>query len=60
MDETRRRRLSLAKELLTWGKEMPVLLAKIAQTSATLRLAAHQKLELEAVRGRITTLFDAI
>jgi hypothetical protein len=60
MDETRRRRLSIARELVTWGVAMPVLLARLAEASKRATLPARLQIEFEAMARRITTQFNAI
>jgi|HubBroStandDraft_5_1064220.scaffolds.fasta_scaffold387845_1 hypothetical protein len=60
MDETRRRRLSIARELVTWGMEMPSLLARLAEASKRASLPPRLQIEFEAMTRRITTQFNAI
>ncbi len=60
MDEERRRRLSIARELTTWGVALPGLVARIAQALKMQSLPGRQKLDLETVARRITTSFNAI
>jgi hypothetical protein len=55
MDEERRRRLSIARELTTWGTAMPALMARIAQALKMPSLPGRQKLDLETLARRITT-----
>ena len=60
MDETHHRRLSIAKELLTWGIAMPSLLAGISEALKRSNLTGRQKLDFEIMARRITTSFNAI
>jgi hypothetical protein len=60
MDETQQRRLSIAREIVTWGEEMPALLARIAEALKTPGLPGRQKLEFEVWARRITASFKAI
>ena len=60
MDEERRRRLSIARELTIWGVAMPALMARIAEALKMPSLPGRQKLDLEALARRITTSFNAI
>ena len=60
MDEERRRRLSIARELTIWGVVMPELMARIARALKMPSLPGRQKLDLEALARRITTSFNAI
>jgi hypothetical protein len=60
MDETRRRRLSIAKELATWGSAMPALMARIGAAQKMPGIPGRQKLDLEVLARRITRAFNAI
>jgi len=60
MDETHHRRLSIAKELLTWGIAMPSLLAGISEALKRPSLTGRQKIDLEIMARRINTSFNAI
>jgi hypothetical protein len=60
MDETRRRRLSIAKELVTWGVAMPSLLARLAEASKRATLPVRLQIEFEAMARRTNTQFNAI
>ncbi len=60
MDETQRRKLSIARELATWGTDMPALLARIAGALKMPSLSGRQKLDFEVMMRRITTAFNAI
>jgi hypothetical protein len=60
MDEMRSRRLSIARELATWGVAMPALMARIAQTLRMPNLSGRQKLDFEVIARHITTAFNAI
>ena len=60
MDETQRRRLSIARELVTWGTDMPALMARISAALKIPTLSGRQKLDFEVVARRITTAFNAI
>jgi hypothetical protein len=60
MDESNRRRLSIAKELVTWGIAMPSLLAGISEALKRTSLTGRQKLDFEVMARRITTSFNAI
>jgi len=60
MDETRRRRLSIARELVTWGVAMPSLLVRLGQASKRPTLPGRLQIEFEAMARRITTQFNAI
>jgi hypothetical protein len=60
MDEMRSRRLSIARELATWGVAMPALRARIAATLKMPALSGRQKLDFEVMARRITTAFNAI
>jgi hypothetical protein len=60
MDETRQRKLSIARELATWGTTLPVLLERIVATLKLPSLPGRQKLELEVMARQITTAFHAI
>jgi hypothetical protein len=60
MDEMRRRRLSIARELATWGVAMPALLARISEAIKMLGLTGPEKLDFEVMVRMISTSFDAI
>jgi len=60
MDETRRRRLSIAKELATWGTAMPPLMTRIGKALKTPSVPGRQKLDLEVLARRITRASNAI
>jgi hypothetical protein len=60
MDENNRRRLSIAKELVTWGIAMPVLLARIDEALKMPALSGKRKLDFEVMARRISTLFKTI
>ena len=60
MDETERRRLSIATELVTWGKAMPALMARIVPVLKMPSVPGRQKLELEVLARRIAAAFKAI
>jgi hypothetical protein len=60
MDESQRRKLSIARELITWGVSMPALLARIAVALNMPNLPGRQKLDLEVWARRITASFNAI
>jgi hypothetical protein len=60
MDETQRRKLSIARELATWSTDMPALLARIAAALKMQTLSGRQKLELEVLARRMTASFRAI
>jgi hypothetical protein len=60
MNETRRRRLSIAKELATWGSAMPALMARVGAAQKMPSLSGRQKLDLEVLARRITRAFRAI
>jgi hypothetical protein len=60
MDENQRRKLSIAKELATWGEAMPALLARIAQVLKMTSLPGRQKLNFEVWARQITAAFKAI
>jgi hypothetical protein len=60
MDENQRRRLSIARELLTWGVDMPNLLIRLGKASKRSTLPARLQIEFEAMARRITTQFNAI
>jgi hypothetical protein len=60
VDDTRRRRLSIARELATWGSAMPALMTRISEALKIPTLPGRQKLELEVLARRITRSFDMI
>ena len=60
MDETRRRRLSIAKELATWDTAMPALMTRIGKALKTPSVPGRQKLDLEVLARRITRASNAI
>jgi hypothetical protein len=60
VDENHRRRLSIAKELLTWRIAIPSLLAGISEALKRPSLTGRQKLDFEIMARRITTSFNAI
>jgi hypothetical protein len=60
MDETRRRRLSIAKELATWDTAMPALMTPIGKALKTPSVPGRQKLDLEVLARRITRASNAI
>ncbi len=60
MDETQRRRLAIARELVTWGTEMPALLARIAAALKMPSVPGRHKLDFEVMARRITATFKAI
>ena len=60
VDETRRRRLSIVRELPTWGVAMPSLMARIASALKMSGLPGRQKLDFEVMARRITIAFNAI
>jgi hypothetical protein len=60
MDENSRRRVSIAKELVTWGAAMPDLLARIAEALKMPSIPGRRKLDLEVLSRRITRSFNAI
>ena len=60
MDETRRRRLLIAREVATWANAMPVMMARIADALKMPTLPGRQKLDFEVMARRITASFNAI
>jgi hypothetical protein len=60
MDETRHRRQSIAKEVSSWGIELPLLRSRIAAALAKASVTGKQKIDLEVIARRITMLFNAI
>jgi hypothetical protein len=60
MNETQQRKLSIARELATWGADMPALMARIAEALKSRSIPGRQKLDLEVMARRITTAFNAI
>ena len=58
MDETRRRRFSIARELATWGSAMPALMTRISEALKIPTLPGRQKLEVMA--RRLNRAFMAI
>jgi hypothetical protein len=60
MDETRRRKLSIARELATWGTDLPVLLERISAALKLPNVSGRQKLDFEAKARQITTTFHSI
>jgi hypothetical protein len=60
MDETHRRRLSIAREPATWGVAMPALLARIAAALEMPRVPGRHKLDFEVLARRIAATFKAI
>jgi hypothetical protein len=60
MNETQQRKLSIARELATWGTDMPVLMARIAEVLKSRSIPGRQKLDFEVMARRITTAFNAI
>ena len=60
MNETQQRKLAIARELATWGTDMPVLMARIAEVLKDRSVPGRQKLDFEVMARRITTAFNAI
>jgi hypothetical protein len=60
MNRSRYRRLSIARELATWGTEMPALMARSDKALKMANLPGRQKLDLEVLSRRITRSFDQI
>ena len=60
MDETHRRRLSIAREVVAWGADLPALLARIAVALKMSSLPGRQKLDLEVLARRMIATFKAI
>ena len=60
MDETQRRKLSIARELATWGTDLPALMARIAAALKIPTLPGRQKLDFEVMARQITSAFHAI
>jgi hypothetical protein len=60
MEETQHRRVLIARELVTWGADIPALFARIAAALKMASLPGRQKLELEVLARRITASFKAI
>src|ERR1700690_1338781 len=60
MDETQRRRVSIAREIVTWGADLPALLARIAVALKMPSLPRRQKLDLEVLARRMISTFKAI
>jgi hypothetical protein len=59
-NETQRRQLSIAKELVTWGVAIPNLLSRLAVASRKPAFSGRLKLEFEIMARRINTKFNAI
>jgi hypothetical protein len=60
MNEKQQRKLSIARELATWGADMPALMARIAEALKSRSIPGRQKLDFEVMARRITTAFNAI
>jgi hypothetical protein len=60
MDENRRRRVAIAKELVTWGADLPIVRARITGISKRLEVSGRLKLDLESKARQMTMLFNAI
>jgi hypothetical protein len=60
MTTSRSHRLSVARELATWGAELPALRVRIAEALAKSSVPGRQKIELESMARGITMLFNAI
>jgi hypothetical protein len=60
MDETGRRRISLASEVALWSVELRTVLGGIHAASKRVDLPGRQKLDLEVTGRRINSLFKAI
>jgi hypothetical protein len=57
MNETTRRQMSIAKELMTWVCAMPRLISRIDEVVCLPNITSGQKLEVELIRHRIEDLF---
>jgi hypothetical protein len=60
MNETQQRKLAIARELVTWGTDMPALMTRIAAALKNPNLPGRQKLDFEVMARQITTAFHAI
>ena len=60
MDQTRRRQLSIARELRTWGPAVPRLLTKINEVVKLPQMTAAQTAGIEAIAELVRTLLLSI
>jgi hypothetical protein len=60
MDENRRRRVAIAKELVSWGVDLPAIQTRIKAISIRLDVSGRLKLDLESKARQMTMLFNTI